>query len=54
MIFDVLVYAFHNETIGDISDILKKVLMLSDEAIIKFSDYILTDSSNEFIRILFK
>lgn len=54
MIFDVLVYAFHNQTIGDISDILKKVLMLSDDAIFKFSDYILTDSSNEFTRILFK
>ena len=54
MIFDLLVYAYNNDSIQEVSEVLKKVLLLSDEAIINFSDKMLEDNSNEFIRILMK
>ena len=54
MIFDLLVYAYNNDSIQEVSEVLKKVLLLSDETIINFSDKILEDNSNEFIRILMK
>lgn len=54
MIFDLLVYAYNNDSIREVSEVLKKVLILSDEAIIDFSDKMLADNSNEFIRILMK
>jgi hypothetical protein len=54
MIFDMLVYAFHNESIVAVAEVFQKILLLSDDSIVKFSDYILTDSGNEFIRILMK
>lgn len=49
-----LVYAFSNQSITEVSGVFKKVLLLSDEAIVKFSDFILQDNASEFIRILFK
>lgn len=49
-----LVYAFHNESIMEVSQVFQKILCLSEQAIKDFSDYILTDSSSEFIRILMK
>lgn len=54
MTFDMLVYAFNNTSIIDVAEVLKKVLLLSDDALVKFSDYILIDNSSEFIRILLK
>jgi hypothetical protein len=54
MIFDMLVYAYNNESLGDVADIFKKILMLSETGLIRFADYILNDDSNEFIRILLK
>ena len=54
MIYNMLVYAFNNESIGDVSDVLKKVILLSDHAITEFSDFILVDNASEFVRILFK
>lgn len=38
----------------EVSEVFRKILLLSDEAIFKFADYILEDSSSEFIRILMK
>lgn len=54
MIFDLLVYAYNNDSIKEVSEVLTKVLILSEEAILDFSDKILADNSNEYIRILMK
>ena len=54
MVFDLLVYAYNSDSIQEVSEVLKKVLLLSYEAIINFSDKMLEDNSNEFIRILMK
>ena len=54
MIFNLLAYAYNNDSIQEVSEVLMKVLLLSDEAIIIFSDKMLEDNSNEFIRILMK
>lgn len=54
MIFDMLVYAFHSEAIMPVSEVFQKVLLLSDNSIVKFADYILTDNGNEFVRVLMK
>lgn len=54
MIFDMLVYAFNNDSIQEVSNVMKKVLLLSEDALLHFSDYILQDNSSEFIRILMK
>ena len=54
MIFNLLVYAYNSDSIQEVSEVLKKVLLLSYEAIINFSDKMLEDNSNEFIRILIK
>ena len=54
MIYNMLVYAFNNESISEVSDVLKKVLLLSDHAIVEFSDFMLQDNGSEFVRILFK
>jgi len=54
MIFDMLVYSFHNESIIPVTKIFTQLLLLSKDAIYKFSDYILQDNGAEFIRILMK
>lgn len=54
MIFDMLVYAFHNDSIISVTEVFVQVLQLSDTAIERFSDFIMEDNSSEFIRILFK
>lgn len=49
-----LVYAFHSEAILPVSEVFQKILLLSDNSIVKFADYILTDNGNEFVRVLMK
>ena len=54
MIFDMLVYSFHNESLITVTEVFTQLLLLSKDAIYKFSDYILENNAAEFIRILFK